>query len=343
MEDRGMSYRSRVKHRAEKPKRRHLNDIPETEPAIPDNDPGVTPARARPASPVRGAKPEAGAKPGPGPEKPVEAKPGESGNDDYMFRDLDVPPGEMKSNEGLEYGIVSVYFPGNPASVRYHTSSDAFDKCYKIFRKSVRANTKAILHIIRPEISELKTDMGGVKGVWFSNNELKARKWTEAAQKIKRPTVFMDIDTAVLQDLADGFQGEMTITRRGHTMSWFNSGVVFVQPTQAVKDFFLAWYDRVLWFYKHPDVLYSMKKTVHTGIHQLSFITLLKEGKVPLDVKVIDANVWNASRSCWQNFSSETKVIHATAEMRREAFEKPEPTKNHAAVNAYKKWLGGNP
>jgi hypothetical protein len=246
------------------------------------------------------------------------------------FHELDVT--EMRDNTGMKYGINAVYFENTEAKDDYHDAA-IYAKHLTAFKKSVRANTDAILRIETCDNSDLDHTLRD----WYACNELKARKWAELAQKMRRPTVFMDIDIVVLGDLVNGFQSDgITITRRDDK-SWFNSGAVWAMPTKAVKEFFAQWYEQVKEFYGNPDRLKRVSR-LHVGLHQTSFISLLSNGLIDIDVKVLDGVEWNNTRCQWDDFSDKTRVLHATKVLRKEAFINEQPTRFIAAANELKRW-----
>ncbi len=250
------------------------------------------------------------------------------------FFNLDIPAAEIINRNGLQYDIFACHFDNDGRGRGDHNSPECYARCLAAFEKSVAMNApKARLRIERRKTSDLDSRLKA----WWANNLLKAKTWTDMAQEIERPTVFMDIDTVVLGELANGFQREVTITRRDSD-SWFNSGVVFVEPTNAVKKLFRDWLDKAVYFYNDQHEL-RRASGIHVGLHQTSFIHLLMEGKIKAEVGVLDGHIWNATRACWKRVTKDTRVIHATSKLRQQIFIDKEPSKWHDAVKRYREFL----
>lgn len=249
-----------------------------------------------------------------------------------QFTHLDIPTGQMKDNAGMKYGIYASYFENTLAGE--HHKAYIYQALVKAFRKSVRKNTNAVLYIEKSDESRINRKLRD----WFANNELKARMWAEYAQRMTRPTVFMDCDIIVLDDLVNGFQSSgITITRRPDK-SWFNSGAIWAMPTPEVKAMFARWHEEVEYLYKNESELKRSSRH-HVGLHQTSFIRLLERDQIGCEVKVIDGNVWNSTRSCWSNFGPHTKVLHATKVLRQQVFLEAEPQRFIEAANCIKEWV----
>ena len=239
---------------------------------------------------------------------------------DY-HENLDIPCMHFVPEQ--EYEIVSVYFPSDKK--KYETFK-------KVFEHSTKANTNAHVRLI-----EVPREVNGVRRLWWANNLQKARMWAEIAQTIEVPTVFMDVDVLVRDDLLQGFQRDITITRRPLTNSWFNSGAVWVMPSVAVKAFFLKWYEEVKFLIKNETFLREASK-YHVGLHQTSFIRLLERGELNgISIGVLDGNIWNATRNNWTKCTDETKVIHVTARLWDEIVRK-RPRRFAEAAGVYKSY-----
>ena len=237
--------------------------------------------------------------------------------------DLDIPCMHFVPEQ--EYEIVSVYFPSEKK--KYETFK-------QVFVHSANANTNAYVRLV-----EVSREVNGVCRLWWANNLQKARMWAEIAQTIEVPTVFMDVDVLVRDDLLQGFQRGITITRRPLTNSWFNSGAVWVMPTPEVKAFFLKWYEEVKFLIKNETILREASR-YHVGLHQTSFIRLLERGEITPSVGVLDGNVWNATRNNWNHCTDETKVIHVTARLWDEIARK-RPRRFVEAAQMYKSYACG--
>jgi hypothetical protein len=252
-----------------------------------------------------------------------------------QFRHLDVSRQDMRDNAGLEFDIFACYFDGNKAAKGNHNSADVYAKCLDAFRRSAGQNSGAAnIRIVERDPNEIDNSNGNA---WWASNLLKSDTWASMAADMVRPTVFMDVDIIILGNLANGFQRDITITRRASN-SWFNSGAVWAMPTPEVKDVFTRWHETAVHLYQHPAELRAASR-MHVGLHQTSFIKMLIAGDIWPSVGVLPGDHWNATRACWSNVGTATRVIHATKKLRLEIFADRDPVQWSRAVKEYRKWI----
>jgi len=207
----------------------------------------------------------------------------------------------------VRYQIAAVNFIREPV----------FEKLVVGFKKSVIANSNAELNI--------KNVLRGKDYTVYRtrrDNNLKLQYWVDFIRKATMPTVLMDTDTLVLQDIGGAFDMDFDVAitvLENDPISWFNGGVVFVKPSKKVADFFDLWLQTDNQLMANPGArqMYARGRKI-SGQNQVSFTYLYDDVKI----KIIElpCHVWNCCNSAWDNFSENTKVLHIKEGLRKIVF-----------------------
>jgi len=186
----------------------------------------------------------------------------------------------------------------------------------KGFVKSVKQNTTAELDfrlIPPPKQTKLNWKLS-------SNNE-KLKIWRDIVHESDKPVVLMDSDIIVLDDINDGFQGDITLTSRPGR--WVNAGVVFCRPTQTARDFMDAWVkeDQRLSSGnvaggRPTNLLRAQRKTKVLGMNQTALRVIYDDWKD--HIAWVKGEIYNSCQpSLWEKRDN-ARVIHVKDELQHD-------------------------
>ena len=208
------------------------------------------------------------------------------------------------------YNIIAVNFKG---------SAPEYETLTMGFSRSVKKNANADLYLLTPWVPPK------VKGCRFSYTVTNAKLnvWNEFAQLISRPTILMDVDLIVRQDLGHVFDldHDAVFTTNGTKNTWINSGVVFLKPTARAKDLMQRWTDADNELYQ-TKIMNGMPKGVRKGhrdtgvlgMNQTSFAVIEKE----LDYGTIPCSKYNCWNDTWREWNpKQTAVVHVQMGLRK--------------------------
>lgn len=155
----------------------------------------------------------------------------------------------------------------------------------------------------------------------LSTNTAKLRKWVDIVVNSEDPLILLDCDTLVLKDVSHVFDKKFDIayTHRSNGVRLpLNGGVLFVRPSEKVKDFFRKWMwinDKMI----HDKVFHLPWKRKYEGINQASFGRML-ESDHGLNVISVPCAKYNACDVVdWEDITG-AHVLHIKSELRSSCF-----------------------
>lgn len=156
-------------------------------------------------------------------------------------------------------------------------------------------------------------------------NTQKDDSWRRAVQAAPDGAQLMliDVDAVVLGPL-DGiwdrsFDVAYTVHRSTIAGPPFNSGVLFVRVSPAVKAFFDAWNRETHRLLLDPQAHEPLRR-VYRGIHQSALGSLMERGATAgIDLQPVPCDEWNCDPA-FDEFSDTTKVLHIKSGLRRAVF-----------------------
>jgi len=208
------------------------------------------------------------------------------------------------SKQGATYRIVGVSF-----GIAWRRLSSAFES-------SVKANaTHGELEMIYASPPPVVPGIART----YANNTYKLRLWAEAVYRSPLPVVLMDTDTLVLRDLRRAFREEFDVaytTRPGELP--INAGVVFVNQTDAARQFMADWQA------VNDQLLVDVHQLVsaiseHAGINQAALLRLLATRDHIASVKPLACSEWNSCDQTWEQLDENTAVLHVKGLLRHVA------------------------
>jgi len=129
--------------------------------------------------------------------------------------------------------------------------------------------------------------------------------------------LLVDADTVILRDLKDVWLREFDVafTRRPRGYP-YNAGVVFVRVSQLVRAFFEKWTEENRRMLVDRPYHATWQKR-YGGLNQAALGMLLETGAAEgLRVMDLECRIWNCEDSTWQDFSSETRILHVKSALR---------------------------
>lgn len=194
-----------------------------------------------------------------------------------------------------------------------------YDTLARVWECSAREHNPAVEVTYEPSRPPART-MQRAGNNHVGGNTHKLDLWVQAAHRCidaGRRCVLMDADTFVLGLLADAFgefQGDIAYTTRHYRVP-FNAGVVFVNPTQAARDFLVRWQSENARLFSHR-ALSSEAVRRFGGVNQAAFAALIRNpGACKLGT--VPCAKWNAEQTSWSVFGSDTRVVHIKPPLRQ--------------------------
>ena len=201
------------------------------------------------------------------------------------------------------------------AAVHY-SRNERWDRLKRGFINSVQKNTTAELDFREPEFP--KEEKQEYK---YTSNNFKLKIWRDIIYETDKPTVLMDTDIIVLDDINDGFKADLTLTKPYG--KWINAGVVFVIPNERTRAFFDMWVAKDDELYNSTTKASRVPISLHKAWRQTKVLgqnqTALKMiyDDIPCSVEWVDGAVYNCCKG--QMFMDEAenpqaKVIHVKSQ-----------------------------
>ncbi len=134
--------------------------------------------------------------------------------------------------------------------------------------------------------------------------------------------LLIDADTVILRSLDDVWAEPFDF---GYTIKPsrfpFNSGVVFLRISPAVRFFMLTWRNENRRMLKDPHHHQTWRRQ-YGGINQAALGSVLKQGKASkLTVRALPCVEWNCEDSSWPQFDpAVTRILHIKSALRRAVF-----------------------
>lgn len=150
------------------------------------------------------------------------------------------------------------------------------------------------------------------------NNLSKLCAWNAVLQHSICPTVFLDADTYVRQDLAPIWQYDFDVAytvRPGHRP--VIGGVLFVRPTERTRFFFLRWIARAASLLMRPGEI-GNEMHMWGGLNQSCLNALTRGTVADVNILAVPAAIWNSCDETWHRFGPETRIVHLKGELRQE-------------------------
>ena len=216
-----------------------------------------------------------------------------------------------KENPKIDYTIRSyIYHPSGIVDANW-------EKLKAGFIASANANTSAKI-----VIKERVMRMGNRLGTKFAINHMKLLDWNNDSKVMTTPSVFMDTDMIILQDLAEIFENndfDIAITVK-KDRSWLNGGVVFANPTENARKIFELWANKDTelsqGYHRNSFRKATRAKTHLRGINQPSFALIYEEAKKIGKIIEVPCEIYNLCTPVWKSFSERTKVVHIKDSLR---------------------------
>ena len=204
--------------------------------------------------------------------------------------------------------IVSVQFDFDQAKT-YSTLAQVFEKSCRRHMPGVEFMA---LTIAPPPLKP-----GVHRG--FSTNTAKLNLWSKLVAEADQPLLLSDCDMLCLHDLRDVWDRDFDVayTVRSECRLPFNSGVVFVKPTPAARQFISKWRDVNEEMLKSPT-LHQPFRRKYAGMNQASFGYLLEQ-RLDAGVKLLPlpCQIWNACNEDWERIDlSKTRLVHFKGKLR---------------------------
>jgi len=163
-------------------------------------------------------------------------------------------------------------------------------------------------------------------------NHVKLEKWRDFVLEAYGPTLLLDSDILVRDDISDIFDNEFDIgiTEHDGLVNYlpFNAGVVFVQDTDRAKEFMNRWYDSdCVMFHEDYDLHKQYKKT-YAGMNQASLGYTLETYPDIANITYFPCSLYNAYRGpeFAEMTETEPKIVHLKGDLRG-TYKRPVPNK----------------
>jgi len=221
------------------------------------------------------------------------------------------------NNEVMKPRLVSCYF--DPPGGLPHWARMA-----KVLEYSARKFTDWDIDIRRIEFDESFRSAIGVRSLAY--NTQKMQFWFDAVMAAAdgAQMLLIDADTVILRSLDDVWESEFDYAYTIRHKSFpFNSGVVFVRVSQAVRDFFHVWRNENLRML--TDSAHHQKwRKAYGGINQAALGFALEHQLTSrLKLLQLECQEWNCEDTTWNNFDERTRILHVKSNLRRAIFVDP--------------------
>jgi hypothetical protein len=154
-------------------------------------------------------------------------------------------------------------------------------------------------------------------------NALKARAWEKIASEASDDLVLVDADLIIRRDLSVLFAHDFDIafTHRyesdARSREPINTGVVAVRPTEKSKAFFTALRESVDYLMENPEE-HAYYWENYRGIQQAALGRVIETAdELEAKIKLFPCQIFNASDHEFSYISSETRVVHLKANVRK--------------------------
>jgi hypothetical protein len=180
---------------------------------------------------------------------------------------------------------------------------------------SVSENTPFNLNIHKIQYQKVRAPTN------LSTNTAKLRKWVDIVESTDSPIILMDCDTIVLKDVSHVFENDFDIayTKRPDEVKLpLNGGVLFVRPSEPVREFFRRWMwinDKMI----EDKLFHRPWKRKYEGINQASFGWML-ENYNHIDITSVPCSKYNAcDKVNWEALDN-VHILHIKSELRSACF-----------------------
>lgn len=177
------------------------------------------------------------------------------------------------------------------------------------------------IDIRRIEFDESFRHATGVKSLAY--NTQKMQFWYESIMVAPdgARVLLIDADTMIVRSLDDVWQAEFDYAYTIKDSRFpFNSGVVFVRVSGAVRDFFQIWRDenmRMLTDTAH----HSKWRQAYGGINQAALGFVLEQKLTRrLRLHQLECLEWNCEDTNWKHFNGRTRIVHIKTRLRQAIF-----------------------
>lgn len=154
-------------------------------------------------------------------------------------------------------------------------------------------------------------------------NALKARAWEKIVTEATDDLILVDADLIIRRDLSCLFAHDFDIafTHRydseARSREPINTGVVAVRPTEKSKAFFTRLCEAVDYLMENPDE-HAYYWENYRGIQQAALgMVIEKADELDAKIKLFPCQAYNASDHEFSYISSETRVVHLKANVRK--------------------------
>lgn len=147
----------------------------------------------------------------------------------------------------------------------------------------------------------------------MTSNTYKLAKWVEIAEAAKEDIVLCDCDVMFVNSIDDAFEldFDLAYTRRTGLLP-FNSGVVFLRPTDHAKACMRKWLAVNNEMFRNSP-FHMRYRDKYAGMNQAAWGYLLESGELPGKVISVDPK-YNACGS--DNAGDDVRVIHIKDDVR---------------------------
>lgn len=163
------------------------------------------------------------------------------------------------------------------------------------------------------------------------HNTQKMQAWADVVATAPQGTqlLLLDADTFIVRPLDDIWDRsfDFAFTTKRHTRFPFNSGVVFVRVTPAVRAFFEVWRAQNVRMLADRDHHYVWREK-YGGINQASLGYALDHNQTR-DLRLLELPCaeWNCEDTSWSAFDpGVTRIVHVKSMLRRVVFDQAAAT-----------------
>ncbi|WP_196258574.1 hypothetical protein [Pelagibacterium limicola] len=157
------------------------------------------------------------------------------------------------------------------------------------------------------------------------DNTQKMEQWNAIIQAARpgEHILLIDADTFIVNSLDAIWDAKFDLAYTAKISRFpFNSGVIAVRVSDAVKAFFTAWAEvnrRMLL----DNNLHAPWRRTYGGINQAAFGHMLKgEMAGTIEIEKLPCAIWNCEESAWEGFDpATTRIVHVKGAFRRALFD----------------------